>query len=119
MPCIIPRYNPNRKIKDHRVSDCIFCKDLPKVLENGLAYAVNDIKPISKGHMLFITKRHIPQIFEATADEQVAIFELINQAKLLLDKDHRPDGYTVQVNCGACAGQIVMHAHVHLIPRYQ
>jgi diadenosine tetraphosphate (Ap4A) HIT family hydrolase len=99
--------------------NCIFCKDLPKVLENELAYAVYDIKPHSKGHMLFIPKRHHTTIFESTPAEVSAIFELINKAKLSLQKEHNPDGYNIQVNCGEVAGQIVMHAHVHLIPRYK
>lgn len=101
------------------MSDCIFCKNLPKVLENELAYALNDINPISKGHMLFIPKRHFVTLFESTPQEIEALFDLMNKAKELLDKQHKPDGYNMQVNCGAVAGQIVMHAHLHLIPRYK
>ena len=98
--------------------DCIFCKNLPKVLENDLAYAVYDIKPISKGHMLFIPKRHHLTIFESTLEERKAVFDLISQARELILKEHKPDGFNIQANCGEAAGQIVMHAHVHLIPRY-
>jgi diadenosine tetraphosphate (Ap4A) HIT family hydrolase len=29
-----------------------------------------------------------------------------------------PDGFTIGVNDGAAAGQTVMHAHVHVIPRW-
>ena len=120
MPCVIRTFNPRRKKnKEVPMSDCIFCKNLPKVLENELAFAVYDIKPISKGHMLFIPKRHHKTIFESTPNEVEAVFDLINKAKEILQKDHQPDGYNVQVNCGAVAGQIVMHAHLHLIPRYK
>ena len=101
------------------MADCIFCKNLPKVLENDLAYAVYDIKPLSRGHMVFIPKRHFEQVFQADAEEIKALFDLINKAKTLLDKEHHPDGYNIQVNCGSVAGQIVMHAHLHLIPRYK
>lgn len=100
------------------MEDCIFCKNLPKVLENDFAYALNDIKPLSKGHMLFIPKRHYVHLFEANTEEILAIFDLINKAKVILDKEHHPDGYNVASNCGLAAGQIVMHAHIHLIPRY-
>jgi diadenosine tetraphosphate (Ap4A) HIT family hydrolase len=105
--------------KGHVMPDCIFCKDLPKVFENELAYAVNDIKPLAQGHMLFIPKRHHATVFESTAEEIKAVFDLIKKAKEFLQQEHSPDGYNVQANCGAIAGQIVMHAHVHLIPRYQ
>ena len=101
------------------MADCIFCKNLPKVLENDLAYAVYDIKPLSRGHMVFIPKRHFEQVFQADAEEIKSLFDLINKAKALLDKEHHPDGYNIQVNCGSVAGQIVMHAHLHLIPRYK
>lgn len=98
--------------------DCIFCKNLTKVLENDLVYAVYDIKPSSKGHMLFILKRHCPTIFDSTDQERKAIFDLIFQAKELLTKEHQPDGFNILANCGAASGQVVMHAHMHLLPRY-
>lgn len=101
------------------MSECIFCKNLPKVFENTYAYAVYDIKPISRGHMLFIPKRHYEQIFQASDTEIQALFDLINTAKASLDQQHAPDGYNITANCGQAAGQIVMHAHLHLIPRYK
>ena len=99
--------------------DCIFCKNLPKVLENELAYALFDIKPITKGHLLVIPKRHYTTIFESTPEEIKAVFELLQKAQSLLLKEHKPDGFNIVANCGEAAGQIVMHAHVHLLPRYQ
>ncbi len=100
------------------MSDCIFCKNLPRVLENELAYCLYDIKPITQGHMLFIPKRHHVDIFESTPEELKAVFELIQKAKELLLKEYKPDGFNIVANCGGVAGQIVMHAHVHLLPRY-
>jgi diadenosine tetraphosphate (Ap4A) HIT family hydrolase len=101
------------------MSDCIFCKNLPKVLENELAYAIYDINPITPGHMLIITKRHHSNIFESTTDEVSAMFDLIRKGKDVLVKKHQPAAFNVQANCGTEAGQVVMHAHVHLIPRYK
>jgi len=100
------------------MNDCIFCKDLPKVFENDLAYVLYDIKPITKGHMLIIPKRHHLTIFESTPEEIKAIFELLHQGKKLLLKEYKPDAYNVFANCGEVAGQVVMHAHMHLLPRY-
>lgn len=39
------------------------------------------------------------------------------EAKKLLDGRLKPDGYNVDVNVGALAGQTVVHCHIHLIPR--
>jgi diadenosine tetraphosphate (Ap4A) HIT family hydrolase len=101
------------------MEDCVFCKKLPKVMENDLAYGIYDIKPLTKGHMLFIPKRHHETIFESTPEEIKAVFELIQKAKDLLDKEHKPAGFNIAANCGQAAGQIVMHAHIHLLPRYK
>ena len=89
------------------------------MLENELAYVLYDIKPITKGHMLIIPKRHQITVFESTPEEIKAIFELIQKAKELLIKEYNPDGFNIVANCGETAGQIVMHAHVHLLPRYK
>ena len=99
--------------------DCVFCKNLSKVLENDFAYAVYDINPISKGHMVFVPKRHHGTLFESTSEEIKAMFDLMNKARNMLDREHKPDGYNLQANCGHAAGQIIMHAHIHLIPRYK
>ena len=99
--------------------DCVFCKNIPRIMENDLAYAVYDIRPLSKGHTLILPRRHIRDIFEATREEFNAIQQLLGHMKNSVEKEHTPDGYNIWINCGEAAGQIVMHAHVHLIPRYK
>ncbi len=101
------------------MSDCIFCKDLPKAMENDLAYALWDIKPLTKGHALIIPKHHVEQFFELTPALTTAMHSLLHQMKERIQKEHNPDGYNIWINCGKAAGQIVMHAHMHLIPRYK
>jgi diadenosine tetraphosphate (Ap4A) HIT family hydrolase len=101
------------------MSECIFCQNLPKVLENELTYCLYDIKPITEGHLLVIPKRHHTDIFESTPEEITSAFELIRKAKELLLKKYKPDGFNIVANCAEAAGQIVMHAHLHLLPRYK
>jgi diadenosine tetraphosphate (Ap4A) HIT family hydrolase len=48
----------------------------------------------------------------------MAIVELLNSARALIQSQYSPDGYNVGVNIGRAAGQSRMHVHVHLIPRY-
>lgn len=104
------------------MEDCLFCKWVNEkeriVLENELAFAVFDEFAVSKGHMIFMTKRHVKDFFETTKEEKDAIFELIDKAKEIVDKRYKPTGYNIGMNCGVSAGQSVMHVHVHLIPRY-
>jgi diadenosine tetraphosphate (Ap4A) HIT family hydrolase len=97
---------------------CPFCTPDDKVIANDLVYARYDLYPVNEGHLLIIPDRHFSDFFQATQEEQNAIFELIDQGKSLLDKERSPDGYNIGINVGIAAGQTVMHLHVHLIPRY-
>ncbi|MBO5398510.1 MAG: HIT family protein [Clostridia bacterium] len=104
------------------MTDCLFCNwknDKEKIIiENELAFATYDEFAVSKGHTLFITKRHVKDFFETTAEERQALFDLIDQVKEIVDEKYHPTGYNIGMNCGKSAGQTVMHLHVHLIPRY-
>lgn len=88
------------------------------VAHNELAFAIRDGFPVSPGHTLVVPFREIPTWFEATREEQAAIFELVGVVKARLDEDMKPAGYNVGFNAGAAAGQTVPHLHVHVIPRY-
>jgi diadenosine tetraphosphate (Ap4A) HIT family hydrolase len=89
-----------------------------KMIENELAYALTDTNPVSLGHCLIVTRRHVAEFFEATTEEKNAIFDLIDEMKLIIDKKHNPDGYNIGVNIGKAAGQSVPHIHIHMMPRY-
>lgn len=101
---------------------CVFCQEFFNnqscILENDLAIAYYDGFPVSKGHLLIISKRHVETFFDLTPEEQQAIINLLNDGKKYLDDLYHPDGYNVGLNCGISAGQTVMHIHMHLIPRY-
>ena len=104
------------------MEECLFCKWQNKkekiILENELAFAMFDEFAVSRGHILFMTKRHVKDFFDTSKEERIAIFELIDKAKEMIDKKYFPNGYNIGMNCGVAAGQSVMHIHVHLIPRY-
>jgi diadenosine tetraphosphate (Ap4A) HIT family hydrolase len=100
---------------------CPFCSTAPSeiLLENSLAYAKWDKFPVSMGHLLIISKRHVGDYFEATVGEKAKLWELVDQCKELLDKEKHPDGYNIGINVGETAGQTIPHLHIHLIPRYK
>jgi diadenosine tetraphosphate (Ap4A) HIT family hydrolase len=101
------------------VHPCPFCQPREELLAGALAFATPDGMPVSPGHTLVITRRHVADYFDATPEEQVALWGIVRQCKLLLDERHHPDGYNVGVNCGDAAGQSVPHLHIHVIPRYR
>jgi diadenosine tetraphosphate (Ap4A) HIT family hydrolase len=100
------------------ISKCPFCEmDRPLVLENGVAVAFRDTFPLAEGHTLVVPKHHVATIFDLGADEQVAIWSLVAKVRESLVADFHPDGFNIGLNDGPAAGQTVMHAHVHVIPR--
>ena len=103
------------------MKDCFFCQAFENndyFLENELAFARFDGFPVSKRHLEVIPKRYIKDWWEATDEERMAIFKLIDEAKKIVDEKYHPDAYNIGMNLGEKAGQSIMHLHVHLIPRY-
>ena len=98
----------------------LFCRIPPEqiLIDGPIAVAARDSYPVSKGHTLIIPRRHVASFFETTEEERQAMLRLLDEAKAMLDREHKPDGYNIGINNGAAAGQTVMHLHMHLIPRY-
>ena len=105
------------------MNDCIFCKiihgDIPaaKIYEDELVCAFLDISPINFGHTLVIPKEHhqsASTVPEATAGRMFAVGSRIG---ILLKRFDEYDGYNLHLADGTVAGQVVMHVHLHVIPR--
>jgi diadenosine tetraphosphate (Ap4A) HIT family hydrolase len=98
---------------------CPFCERIEQGRydrSTGLAVAFEDAYPVTPGHMLVIPRRHEPDFFGLTRDEQVAVLDLARE----IQPDLQPSndcGLNVGLNVGSAAGQTVWHAHLHLIPR--
>jgi diadenosine tetraphosphate (Ap4A) HIT family hydrolase len=67
---------------------------------------------------VIIPKQHRETLFDMTAAEFTASFELLSEVKAWMDEKYHPDGYNVGWNCFPVGGQVVMHAHMHVIPRF-
>lgn len=99
-------------------SACPFCGIDSPVVANAHAFALYDKFPVSRGHMLIVTRRHVESWFETTPEERQAMFALADEAHALLQRDFGAAGFNLGVNVGAVAGQTIPHVHLHLIPRY-
>src|SRR5262245_30478054 len=93
--------------------DCPFCRlETNRMrLESEFAAAYLD------GYTLVVPKRHVVSVFDLPEEEQVAVWSLVAQVRAMLVAERQPDGFTVGLNDGPAAGQTVMHANVHAIPR--
>lgn len=103
------------------VPECPFCSAIAEgrlVLDGGPAIAIADAFPVSKGHTLVIPRRHEPDYFALSEEEHAAILSLVRGLRRVLADKHKPQGFNIGLNVGAAAGQTVLHAHVHVIPRY-
>src|SRR3989338_4835595 len=104
--------------------DCIFCKivdgEIPcfKLYEDEHCLAFLDIRPSTKGHSLVIPKKHFDnwtETPEKVLAEIARVSKIVATAAL---KGLGADGFNIGVNTGAAAGQIIMHTHLHVMPRY-
>jgi ATP adenylyltransferase len=100
---------------------CPFCDEMVFVRATATlrtVYAVRDRYPVVDGHSLIIPFRHTPDFFTMTTDERSDAFELAERLRENMKNDDPSIlGFNLGMNCGPAAGQTVMHAHIHLIPR--
>lgn len=105
------------------MSDCIFCKiikgEIPsnKVYEDDEVLAFLDIGPINKGHCLNIPKEHYDNLVELPEDLAEQVMRVVKKVAPSVLEITQADGFNVGLNNGEAAGQVVMHAHFHIIPR--
>lgn len=103
-------------------NNCLFCnphRKLQLLTESATAYAMFDGYPLSKGHVLIVPKRHISNYFDLPPKEQSACWLMANKVQQLLSAEFQPDGFNVGMNINRVAGQMMNHATIHVIPRYQ
>lgn len=104
---------------------CIFCKivrgEVPcfQVYEDSQTLAFLDIHPANPGHTLVIPKRHAENIFETTKEEWLSISDAVRVLSIAVEKATGADGLNIKMNNREHGGQDVMHAHVHIVPRYE
>ena len=105
------------------MEDCIFCKivkgEIPsfKVYEDEKVFAFGDINPISPGHTLIIPKRHAQDLWEISGDDLSAVHSASKKIIKAIKDVLQPSGVAcVQLN-GPGANQVVLHYHLHLVPR--
>lgn len=97
---------------------CVFCDKAP-LIGTDLAKCFYDNYPVTNGHLLVVPKRHVESYFELTSQEQTGLWALVNYMREYLSDEFNPEGFNVGLNDGVVAGQTILHAHVHLIPRYK
>ena len=100
---------------------CPFCSPQidPRVEEeHDTVVAVRDTYPVTEGHMLVVPRRHTDSYFTMSSRERRHAEDLLRVLQgRLKAADSSIAGFNVGTNAGEVAGQTIMHAHLHLIPR--
>ncbi len=103
--------------------NCIFCKiarkEMPAqfISETDNFIAILDANPRSEGHALIIPKKHYVTLLDIPNTLAKEMLELIKKVCLDILEKKQGDGFNIVMNNLSPAGQVVMHAHVHIVPR--
>ena len=97
---------------------CLAARSRAPIASNRCAVAFNDAFPVSAGHTLVVSRRHVGSLFDLADTERRAVWDLVSVAKRAIEQSHAPTAYNIGVNIGRDAGQTVDHVHLHVIPRY-
>jgi diadenosine tetraphosphate (Ap4A) HIT family hydrolase len=99
---------------------CLLCealggiKGFPIVATGKHIVAVlNEAGAAARGHCVFFPRRHVPRLDELEDAELGEMLGLIARVARALDRAQ----YNVLSNNGPRAGQTVIHAHAHLVPK--
>lgn len=105
-------------------ADCLFCKIIAgtipslKVYEDEATYAFLDIHPVNLGHTLVVPKQHSRNILEISGSDLTAATSTAQKVSRALTETGAK-GVNIIMNNEAPAGQVIFHAHYHVIPRHE
>ena len=76
--------------------------------------------PYANGHLLVAPKRHVRDLTDLHAEENLALMALLQNCCRILRSHLRPDGINIGLNLGKTAGAgIEDHLHFHAVPRWE
>jgi diadenosine tetraphosphate (Ap4A) HIT family hydrolase len=100
-----------------RKENCPFCEKIKNkdyVLKVRDFYILEDAYPVTPGHKLVVSDRHIESFYALDQDELHQLGYVIEMATL---QQADADGFNIGFNEGEAAGKTVPHFHIHIIPR--
>ncbi len=104
-------------------NNCIFCKIAKKeiksdiIVETNNFIAILDVHPKTEGHTLIIPKKHMVTILDIQNNLAEELLQLIKKIASQILETKQGDGFNIIMNNLPPAGQVIMHAHIHVIPR--
>ncbi len=103
------------------MSDTIFSKIMAGDIAADIIYedkhciAIHDIHPQAPVHVLVISRKVIPRLVEAGAEDQALLGHLLLVVAKVAQQLGIADAFRTMINNGPGAGQTVFHLHVHVL----
>jgi histidine triad (HIT) family protein len=106
------------------MSDCIFCQIAAGTMKAEIvhetpdAIAFLDKFPAARGHVVVIPRAHAVSLTDLDDAAVGGVFRAVKDVMRKVTAALAPAGMNVGWNHGRPAGQVVMHLHVHVLPRF-
>ncbi|HEX2706216.1 MAG TPA: histidine triad nucleotide-binding protein, partial [Candidatus Lustribacter sp.] len=101
--------------------ECLFCRIVSGTVPASIiaqtehSVAFRDINPQAPVHLLVIPRRHIVTVTELAELAPGEAADLCALAGRVARAEGVSDGFRLVANSGATAGQVVFHAHLHVL----
>jgi histidine triad (HIT) family protein len=89
------------------------------VYEDSAVVVFMDLNPASIGHTLVVPREHWENIYEVPENVLADLFSVVKRVSAAVKKTVGAEGISILQLNGRAAGQMVMHFHVHVIPRFR
>jgi len=105
---------------EETIFDKIIAGEIPshRVYEDEHVFAFLDIGPLSRGHTLLLPKERKRFLHELSDEAAAAVGRALPRLCRAVMMASGAEAYNVLVNTGEPAGQVVMHVHIHIIPKF-
>jgi histidine triad (HIT) family protein len=104
------------------VVDCIFCSiaagEAPATIihQDPDTIAFMDINPWRRGHAVVVPRRHYENLLDIDPGDLTKTFATAQRVAARIKDGLGAERAVLWNSCGAAAGQVVMHFHIHVVP---
>jgi len=105
------------------VAESLFSKIIKREIPAQIVYeddnfiAILDINPVNPGHTLLIPKEPFKDIFDMPENLLEKVGPLLKKLSGAVKEATEAEGLNIGMNNGEAAGQVIFHAHIHIMPR--
>ena len=106
-------------------SDCIFCGiasgEIPAqniVYSDKNVVALVDIRPVTRGHVVVVPKKHSRNMLDMESGDLCEAMRVTQKLARAVKDAVGAGGVNIHINNEPPAGQVIMHPHIHIIPRF-